>query len=282
MLSKNDKVKFVEESSKELSKYKVVGVANLNGIPDRLLQASKNKMKSNVKLILGRRNLLVKILESNAKTKELAKHMNGTSAIILSNEDPFEIYKGFKANEIRLAAKPKQISPEDITIQSGETSLQPGAAVTELKQAGIDVQIQKGKVVIAKDKVIVKKGEVISTIVAKTLHTLGTMPFKALIEPAVLLDNGIVFTTQILAINPEKTLSDILSGFSSAYSLCIGTGIVNEYTIKPLLVKGFSEARFLGIETKVYEPGIIETLIGEAAAQAAALGKFDTKELKTE
>ena len=59
----------------------------------------------------------------------------------------------------------------------------PGQTVTELKAAGIDVQIQKGKVVIAKDKVLVKKGETISPGVAKALHTLEVYPFSAVVDP---------------------------------------------------------------------------------------------------
>jgi large subunit ribosomal protein L10 len=273
MVKKSEKMKFVQESKKELGKYKVIGVANLNGIPDRLLQASRNKMKKDVKLILGRKNLLEKVLEGE-KTKSLVEQMNGTSAIIMSNADPFEIYKEFHAHELKLAAKPKQLAPEDIMIQSGETSLQPGQAVTELKQAGVDVQIQKGKVVIAKDKVIVKKGEVISITVSKVLHTLGTLPFRAVIEPAALLSDGILFTKDILAINEETTRSDLLLAFANAYTLSLERGIINEYTIRPLIVRAFTEAKVLGIEAKVYEPGIIESLLGSAAAQASALNSM--------
>ncbi len=271
MLSKDDKIKFVKEHSKELSKYSTVGIVNLSGIPDRLLQKSRNSMKGETRLILGRRNLLVKILESDPKTKDLSAKMTGTSAIILSNSDPFDLFQKFKSNELKLAAKPKQIAPEDILVQSGETSLQPGAAVTELKAAGIDVQIQKGKVVIAKEKVIVKKGDPISTVVAKVLHTLGTLPFKASIEPSVLLSSGIMFTKEVLDINPARTMSDLLSAFANAYTLSLDRGVVNEYTVKPLIVKAFAQARTLGIEAKVAEPGIIEFLLGSASAQASAL-----------
>ena len=159
VLTKSGKVKFVEDAKKELKSYKVVGVLNLNGLPDRLTQKAKNSSKPNTKFILGRKTLLEKILEGHSKGKELTKQLTGTSAIILSNEDPFELYKKFKKNAIKLSAKPGQVAPDDVHIQSGETNIMPGQTVTELKGAGIDVQIQKGKVVIAKDKVLVKKGD---------------------------------------------------------------------------------------------------------------------------
>ncbi len=271
MFTKDEKIKFVKDSTLKLSKYSTVGIVNLGGIPDRLLQKSRNKMRGDAKLIFGKRSLLVRILEGNDRTKGLVPMMAGTSAILLSGSDPFELFGGFKANAIKLAAKPKQIAPEDIVIHGGETSLQPGAAVTELKQAGVDVQIQKGKVVIGKDKVLVKKGETISTIAAKVLHTLGILPFTAIMEPSVLISNGITFTKELLDIDEQRTRSEILSAFRNAYFLSLGRGITNQYTIRPLIIKAFMQARTLGIETKAYEPGIIETLLGTASAQAGAL-----------
>ncbi len=271
MLNKDQKVKFVKEGSRELSKYKVVGIINLGGIPDRLLQKSRNMMKGDVKVILGRKSLLVKILDSGKDTKQLIPKMSGTTAIVMSNSDPFELFRAFRSNAIKLAAKPRQIAPADITVSGGETTLQPGAAVAELKQAGIDVQIQKGKVVIAKDKVIVKKGELISTTVAKVLSTLGNMPFRASIEPYALIANGIVFTRDLLDIDEGRTRLNISNAFMNAYVLCIERGIINQYTVNTLIIKAYMQAMALGIEVKVYEPGIVEVLLSNASAQAAAL-----------
>ncbi len=278
MLTKDQKIKFVKDAGKDLSKYSTIGIVNLGGIPDRLLQRSRNSIKGETRLIFGKKSLLVRILEGNANTKGLVPLMTGTSAILLSNSDPFDLFKRFKSGAIKLAAKPKQIAPEDIVIHSGETSLQPGAAVTELKQAGVDVQIQKGKVMIAKDKVLVKKGEPISSAAAKVLRTVGTLPFMAVIEPSVLIANGATFTKELLDIDEHRTISDILSAFRNAYSLSIERGIINQYTVKPLLVKGFMQARALGIETKAYEPGIIEVLLGTASAQASALNALNKEQ----
>ena len=274
MLKKSQKVKFVNESIKELGRYKVVGILNLGSIPDRLLQSSKNDMRGRVKFILGRKSLLKRILEGNEPTKPLAGMIYGTGAIIMSNDDPFDIYKNFKAKELRLAAKPHQTAPEDIIIKSGETSLQPGQAVTELKQAGVDVQIQKGKVVISKDKVIVKKGESISSVAAKILHTLGTMPFKAVMLPAAMVENGILFGPDTLSIDQSTTVSNISLAFGGAYELCLSAGIVNQYTVRALIEKAFRQAIGLGVEAKVYEPGVIEMLFGSAAVQARAVGSL--------
>ncbi len=272
--TKTDKTKFVDAGKAALKKYSLVGVVPLSGIPDRLFQRSRNGMKPSTEFIMGRKTLMVKILESSDHTKLLVPYVTGTSAIVLSNENPFVLYRGFKANSLKLGAKPKQLSPEDINISAGETSIQPGQAVTELKQAGIDVQIQKGKVVIAKDKVLVKKGAVISPAVAKALKTLDIMPFSASIQPSVFLSGKIMFTKDVLGIDAAQVASDVSRGFSAAYTLSISAGIVSRYTIRPLLVKAYMSAMAVGIEGKIYEPGIVDRLLASATLQASSLNSM--------
>jgi large subunit ribosomal protein L10 len=270
MLTRDQKEKFVESASKELKSYKTIGIMPVGNIPDRLLQLSKNRMRSSIKVVMGRKNLLIKILESDSRSKDLVKYIEGTSAIVMSNKDPFELYGEFKSNSLKLAAKPNQKAPSDILISSGETTLQPGQAVTELKQAGIDVQIQKGKVVIAKDKKV-KEGEVITTGLSKALHTLGIKPIVASITPAVIFSDGTLFTQKVLSITPEGLSKDIAKALGEAIAISYAANIVNSFTIKSMLLKAYSSAMHLGIEYKLYDKGIVEKLLGAAALQAASL-----------
>ncbi len=277
MLTKDQKRKFVEDGKNSVQKYANVGIVPLSGIPDRLLQSTKNRMKSEVRFILGRKTLLKRILESNDKTKKIADKLEATSAIILSNDDPFELYGKFKAGTIKLAAKPNQIAPADVSVAAGETSIMPGQAVTDLKSAGIDVQIQKGKVVIAKDKVITKKGEVITASVAKALHTLDINPFSATLAPSLMLSGSIIFNRSVLGIDAAKTTADLTIAFNSAMTLSMEVGIVNAYTIKTLIAKAYRSAYHLGIEAKLPDAGIIEGLVSRAASQAASLNSLTDK-----
>jgi large subunit ribosomal protein L10 len=274
MLTKTQKVSFVDEHKKMLKSYRVVGIVQLKGVPDKLLQSTKNQLKGTTKFIMGRKTLLARILESDENAKRLANDLTDTSAIVLSNDDPFDLYAKFQSNSLRLAAKPGQMSPDDVSVLAGETGVQPGQTVTELKSAGIDVQIQKGKVVIAKDKVVVKKGEVISNALAKALHTLEIYPFRAVIEPAALLSEGLVFGRKALGISKESTAGDIASCFRNALGLCLAANIINAYTINNLITKAYNSAVHLGIEANVPDSGIVELLLARAASQAAALNSI--------
>ena len=274
MLTKEQKIKFVEEGKKALDAYKVIGVVELDYIPDRLLQSSRNSMREKVRFMTGRKNFMEMILESSERTKPLVKELKGTSAILLSNEDPFELNKLFKSKSLKLAAKTKQIAPEDIVISAGETSLQPGQAVTELKSAGIDVKMDKGKVLIAKDKVLVAKGSQISLSIAKALHTLEVMPFTAYIAPKALLSGGLIFRQDALSMNAEQLSKDIAHAFAEALELSFKAKIVNKYTIKKLVTDAYLSALHVGVEAKLYDSGIIDKLLANAVLQASTINNI--------
>jgi large subunit ribosomal protein L10 len=271
MMTKDQKEKFVEYGKNLIKDYKIIGVIPLNSIPDKLLQSSRYKFQSEVKLIIAKKNLLKRILEGNKETEKLLDELNGTCAIMLTNSDPFEIYNKFSTNSMKLAAKPNQVAPEDINISEGETSLQPGQGVTELKSAGIDVKIDKGKVVISKSKVLVKKGAQITTPVAKALHTLDIKPFTAILLPSAILYEKLKFGKDALSISKESLTNDMTHAFISAYQLSLESGMVNEYTIKPMLTKAYLEAMELGVSAKIPDSGITEKLLEIAASTANAI-----------
>jgi len=276
MQTKDQKAKFVENGKALLKSYKLIGIVPLARIPDRLLQTAKNKNRDEIKLIIGRKTLLTMILESDERGKQLIERLEGTSAILLSNANPFDIYKKFKESTIKLAAKPGQLAPSDIIVDEGETSLQPGQAVTELKTAGIDVRIDKGKVLISKTKTLVAQGSAISLNVAKALHTLGVMPFVARIEPSVINYDKIMYTKEILDIDPNRTISDLVKHFGTAIELGMRARIITRYTLPGMIGTAYRNAIALGIGINAYDKGIIEILIGKAAAQANALGSLPT------
>ena len=270
IMNKDQKLKFVKTHVGLMGQYKSVGVIKLSGVPDRLLQSAKNRLKDNTYIIVGRKSLLVKILESSSNTKKLADHIGATSAIIFSNEDPFSLHSNFASNSIKLAAKPHQVVPQDINISAGETTLQPGKSVTELKQAGIDTQIQKGKVVIAKDKVI-KKGEVVSLGLSKALQTLGIKPFVVNLAPTAIYADNILYTQAALRINATSVMVDMSGAIKNAISLSIAGKILNAFTINKFIIEAYSGAMALGVECKIYDKGIVDKLLAIGAIQAKAL-----------
>ncbi len=239
MLNIEQKKEIITKKSKIMQNYSTIAIVPLNNTPDKLLQSVKNKTREDIIFTIGKKNLLSRILKLNKNSESLIGYLEGTCAIVVSDKSPFDIYAEFKKNSIRLAAKPNQIAPEDILIEKGETSLTPGQSVTELKSAGIDVKIEKGKVVISKNKILVHKDEKISLKVAKALYTLNILPFVAELKPVAAYNDGILFTEEVLDINSTKTTLNILKAFNSGLAISMHLNIVNKYTIKNFIVEAY-------------------------------------------
>ncbi|MGC8710122.1 MAG: 50S ribosomal protein L10 [Candidatus Micrarchaeia archaeon] len=265
---KAQKIEYVKKLKQEIKEYKTIGVMPLESIPDRLLQRIRNQLRSDTKVVIARRNLLLKAVEGDANLSKLADYITGDSALILSNKEPLDLYSSISSNKLKLAAKPNQIAIDSISIEAGETAIPPGQGVTDLKAAGIDVQIQKGKVIISKGKVLVQKGAKISTAVSKALRMLDITPFEVAPTLKGALSEGVLFNSEVLSINSESVSKDIAVAFAGAYALTLDMGYVTEFNVGALIKKAYLGALGLGIMTKAYEPGVVEMLIANAVAEA--------------
>ncbi len=265
-MQRKEKEAFVKRLSKDLEQSKTVAVMPLANVPDRLLQKVRNQLRGEAKIVVAKKTLVK--LALGEKLGKLADYLNGNAAIILSNYDPIDLYSKVSANVLMLSAKPGQIAPNDIEVKAGETDIAPGQAVTELKTAGIDVQIQKNKVVIAKDKKLVEAGKRISPSVANALKLLNIKPFSVSTSLSVAYSENLLFSKQALSINQDFVTKEIERIFAEANSLSIGIGYITQYNASYFISKAYAEAMALGIAAKVPEPEIIEKLVAQAAAEA--------------
>jgi large subunit ribosomal protein L10 len=269
---KPQKVNYVKSLIKEIASYKTVAVMPIDAIPDRLLQQVRNKLKPDSKLIITKKSLISRALKG-AKLEDMEKGLERNFAIVLSNKEPFELYKAINTNRLRLGAKPKQVALSDIVIEPGDTSIAPGQTVTELKSAGIDVQIQKGKVVIAKQKVLVEKGKKISGAIANALKILEIKPFEVAPKLNMAVSSGLVYTEAALRVNEDYVRAEIVKNFMEAYAVSVELGIVTEYNVVMLITRAHRSAMSVGIEAKIPEPEIVKILMASAAVQASGIAE---------
>ncbi|MEM0201392.1 MAG: 50S ribosomal protein L10 [Candidatus Micrarchaeaceae archaeon] len=277
VMLKAQKVEFVKNLKQEIKKYKVVGIMPIEKMPDRLLQKIRNDVKTkDTRFVTARKNLLLKVLDQD-HLKELEPFLNGNVGLLMSNLSSFELFEIVSSKKIKLLAKPNQIADQDLSIEAGETSLQPGQAVTDLKTAGIDVQIQKGKVTISKNKVLVKKGEKISIPVSKALKMLDILPFEAKGNISAIKDGKLLYTPEVLMVNTLFVSNEIGKIFSSAYVLSLELGIVSPYNINEFIRRAFISAISVGTEAKIPEGEVVPKLLGLASSVAKNLDGMVTK-----
>ena len=87
----------------------------------------------------------------------------------------------------------------------------------------------------------------------------------------VLEEKGIVYKGEQLFIDEKKVFNDFQIAIQTAFNLSINSGYPTKVTISLIITKAFLNAKQLGLEAGIIEPGIIEDLLAKAKLQAEAL-----------
>lgn len=265
---KKEKVKNLKN---DIKNYNVIGIVNLENLPTLQLQRMKQKLKGKLNLVVTKKNLIRKAIEesenSKKNIKELNQHLKGMSALLLTNEEPFKIYKTIKQNKSKAPAKPGQIANQDITIEPGPTPFPPGPIIGELSQIGLQASVEQGKVTIKKGGVVVKEGQKIKPEVAAILSRLGIEPMEVGIDLLATYSNNEILTKNILDINEEEYINNIKIANLYANHLAIQTGYTTKDTIKLLITKAFNNAKHISTSQNILTDLTAKNLFGKTQTE---------------
>jgi len=262
----------VEEIAKKISASKVVALVDVRNLPDRLLQAMRKKLRGKAEFLLAKNSVIKRALEKSKKADKLSPLVTTPTVIILTDMTPYSLFKFFKDNRAKVAAKPGQIAPFDIVVHEGETDLPPGPALSELKGAQINAQIKGGKIVIAKDSVVAKAGTKINPLVCKALQKLSVLPFETGLSMLAASDAGEVYLAEILNIDETGLRTDLLGSVHQAMNVSINACYPSSASIDILLQNALQQGRNLALNGKLYSDSIIEVLLADAVRQGNSLG----------
>jgi len=251
------KKKEVKEIINLFKKYKTISLGDLTSLPSKQLQAIRDRLKKDL-FIKTSKKRLIRLAIKDFKDKDLSGLNNNLDSImpvlLLSNEDPFNIYSKLKKNKVNLAAKPGQIAPYDLEIKAGPTNFTPGPIIGELGQVGLVAAVEGGKIVIKRDKVIAKEGDVITGKVADILSKMGIEPMEVKLNMVVSYEDGMVYDKETLDIDEGKLLLDIKLAHISAINLAVKAVYPCDDTIKKLIAKASLEANALDGKLDLEEP----------------------------
>jgi len=259
----------------------VTGIANITGIPAAQMQTMKKKMRGKISVKVVKNTLLLMALEEMAKkehnVEKLKEVVDGQTAIIATNINPFKLYKEMDATKTKMPAKGGETAPEDIMVKSGETEFKPGPIVGELQKAGIPAAIEKGKVMIKQDKIVVKSGEKIPRNLAVVLTRLGIFPLTAGFDLTAVYENGMIFKPDVLAVDEVKLRNDIMLLSNQAFSLAMHLSYITPLTVKPLIIKAHDQALSLSVNLNIPTKETIKMIISKAYSQGLALKSIVNK-----
>jgi len=265
----------IEQLTNLLTENKIIGIAEIGGIPGPQLQKMRENIREKAQLRCAKNSLICRALDDAEKKVKgisgLKENINGQAVIIATDMNPFTLFKEMKTTRTMAPAKGGEIAAHDIEVKAGDTPFKPGPVVGELQKAGIPAAIQEGKVVIKTDKVIVPAGEKIPVDVAQMLTRLEIFPIEIGMTLNAVFEDGSIFKPDVLDIDLDKFMLQLQQASSNAFSLALETVWINKATIKHLLQKAHSNAHILALEKNIYTKETIKQLLSKANASMLSI-----------
>ena len=265
----------VDEVSNAIGDHSVVGIVNIHGIPAKQLQKMRTRLRGRVDLLVTKRTLIKIAIDKVAETRPglevLKDSVEGQVALVLTDVNPFKLFRLMEATKTAAPAKGGELAPSDIVIKAGETGFKPGPVVREFQKVGIPAAIERGKVVIKKRAVLVRAGEPISKDLAKVLPRLDILPMILGLDLQAVYDEGTLYGPEVLDVDMDALLGQFASGAAAAFNLAVHARVFNEASIRALLAQGRTFAFNLAIEAAIMTPETVRPILATAQRQAMAL-----------
>lgn len=270
MKAKELKQKRVEELYEEAKKYKNIAVVSLYKTKGKLQKKMREKLSRFGKVYAGKKVVLGRLLERFGLTVESREPF----AVVFTDKSPYEIYWEIADIKEKRYARSGETAEADIEVADGETSLQPGPVLSELKVAGLDARVQGGKITIAKPCVIAKKGEQIKDTVAKALQKLNIMPFDMKIKVLYGYDGRTLFSGDVLSLSREDVKAGIAAAQQMSNSLSIATGYYTGLTIRHAISKAGGYEKALSSKIAYYNEHSIKLKLALGSAYEESLKRL--------
>jgi len=267
------KKKDLQKVKAQMNEYPVIGLIDMHKLPGRQLHEIRNKLREEAVICMMKKRIITKALaESEAKgIKELMAHVQGEPALILSRTDPFKLARKIEKSKSKAQAKPGDISPEDILIKAGPTSLPPGPVIGELQKIKLPAGVQGDKIHVMKDTVIVKEGEEIRPDVASVMAKLGIEPMEVGLNVVAAWESGITYPASVLFVPIEEYENQLKQAASAGFNLSISINLPTPETVPFLLAKAHTEAVGLATSADIITPDTVGLALAKATAQAGAI-----------
>jgi len=260
----------LEELKNLIDKYKVIAIANIENFPASLFADIRKKLLNKAEIKVSKMRVIKRALEEK-NLKELSQKVNGSTAIIFTNVNPFELYSFVKKNKGNAPAKEGMIAPEDIIITARDTGLPPGPALSDLKAAGLKVKIEGQSIKIIEDKILVKKGEAINKVAANVLTKLDIKPIKIGLNIVAAYEDGIIYSKDVLDIDVEEFYNNICNAAKNTFLCALGIGYICKETMPILIEKAYRDAKLLALSANILTTETAKEIIAKVSLGAHAL-----------
>lgn len=217
-----------------LDEYKNILVIGIDFVGSQQMQETRIMLRGHGKILMGKNTIIRKVfrerMEKEPYLEQLMPAVYGNIGFVFTNGDLSAVRKMVMEKKVPAAAKAGVVAPIDVSIPAGPTGLDPGQ--TSFFQAlNIGTKIVKGTIEMTQSTKVCVKGERVSTSAVALLNKLAIKPFEFGITTSHVLDNGSVYTVDVLDMSPSDLNAKFLSGCNVFAALCFGMGVVSQATL---------------------------------------------------
>lgn len=265
------KIEQAEKAVEQMKNYKTVAMLDLRNLPTALFQSLRKRIREEGGVVLVlKKPVISRVLAANKKLASHVSECDKPVALIYTNLSPYEINVFFKQHRKKRAAKVGDVALVDIIVPEGDTDLPPGPALSELKAAGLNVQIKGGKIAVVKDSTVAKAGEKLTTPKVKALQTVGIMPFETMASMIFAFDGEYSYAKSLLDIG-DTILADLSGSLAQGMNVSINACYPTAQNINILLGDAYKQSVNFALNADIYSSSSIEQLLVSATRQGMAL-----------
>jgi large subunit ribosomal protein L10 len=234
-----EKVQAVKELGEIIKGSKTIMLVSIKSLPSSQLQKIKKALRDKALIMVAKKSTLLRAIDSSgiSELEAMKKNVQEDCALLLSNDDSFQIAAWLTENKNPIGAKEGQVAEADISIEEGPTDLVPGPVISELGALGLAIMVEDGKITIRKSKVVVKKGDKVTGPGASIFQKLGIKPFTIGISPIAFYDSSSKKIYVGVKIDKKKMLESILGTNARALGFSVGIAYPTKQNIGFLLAK---------------------------------------------
>jgi len=272
---KNEKPKIVENLKKLIEDHSVIGVLDMHNLPAKQLQKIRDSLRDTAIIIMSKKSMIKRaISESKKDIKKLEEKLINEPALILSNENPFRLFRTIKSNRSPAPAKAGNTAMNDIVIKKGKTGIPPGPAISSLQKIGLKTSVQEGKISVMSDKVAVKAGETITNDMVNAFNLLKMEPMEIGLNLVAVWESGVIYPKDVLDIDVNAYTNKVILAITCMINLSLNSGYLVPLTAELAIQKAFMEAKSLALEANIIDKSIIGELLMKAVREANELKKL--------
>jgi large subunit ribosomal protein L10 len=258
--------------------FEVIALSKTTKVRATQLMTIRKKFRDEIKITVIKNKVAKKAFEKVEKIQgldNLSKQLEGQSALMFTNINPFKLNSILSQNKVFLQAKGGDIANKEIIIPAGNTGITPGPVLSEFKEANVATKIDQGSIWVSKDTTVARSGQIISQKLASLMSKLNIKPIEAGISITFAISDGLIFNESELGIDLGEYKNELIRSFQEAIALATASSYVTKDTIGLLIKRAHQHAFALSRESRYLSRENLEnTLLPEAEQQARLLSSI--------